>query len=97
MFRIGSDGNYNIAYTLEGEGNNINSIEYEDLDGDGSREVVVSWQLAARANVLSVYSLGPTGPRELIHTTYNKSYVLGDLNEDGRRELGAGRRARPPP
>mgnify|MGYP004462947035 FL=1 len=87
MFRIGSDGNYNIAYTLEGEGNNINSIEYEDLDGDGSREVVVSWQLAARANVLSVYSLGPTGPRELIHTTYNKSYVLGDLNEDGRREL----------
>lgn len=87
MFRAGSDGGYNIAYTIEGEGNNINSIEYEDLDGDGSREVVVSWQLAARANVLSVYTLSPTGPSELIHTTYNKSYILEDLNGDGRREL----------
>jgi len=87
LFRIGAGGTYNVSYILQGEGNNINSIAYVDLNGDGSKEVVVSWQLTARANVLSVYSLGLNEARELIHTTYNESYALSDLNRDGVKEL----------
>ena len=87
IFRMGSDGTYQIAYRLQGEGNNISSIAYRDLDGDGKLEVAVSWQLANRMYVLSVYSLGLSGATELIHTTYNESYVLADLNGDGLREL----------
>lgn len=87
LLRTGNDGAYNIAYKLEGEGTSVNSIAYQDLTGDGNKEVVVSWQLTTRANVLSVYELGPMGAVELAHTTYNESYVLADLNRDGRREL----------
>lgn len=87
LFRMGGDGAYKIAYTLQGEGNSINSIAYQDLDGDGYKEVVVSWQLTTRANVLSVYRLGPMGATELMHTTYNESYALADLDGDGYREL----------
>lgn len=87
LLRAGSDGTYNIAYKLEGEGTSINSISYQDLTGDGRKEVVISWQLTARANVLSVYELSPDGAEELAHTTYNENYVLADLEGDGRREL----------
>jgi len=87
LFRMGSSGTYNVSYILQGEGNNVNSIAYVDLNGDGAKEVVVSWQLTARANVLSVYALGLNEARELIHTTYNESYALSDLNRDGVKEL----------
>lgn len=87
LFRKIGDGDYNIAYILEGEGNNIDSISYEDMDADGRKEVVVSWQLTARANVLSVYRLGMSGAEELIHVTYNEGYILADLDGNGNREL----------
>ena len=87
IFRMGSDGTYQIAYRIQGEGNNVGSIAYRDLDGDGILEVVVSWQLANRVYVLSVYALGPAEATELVHSTYNESYVLADLNGDGLREL----------
>ena len=88
LFRRGGDGTYNIAYTLEGEGNNIDSIYYEDMDGDGRKEVVVSWQLTARANVLTVYALGKTNEAtELLRVTYNENYALLDLDGDGLKEL----------
>ncbi len=87
LFRVDSDGTYQVAYTIQGEGNNINSIYYEDLNGDGAKEVVVSWQLTARANVLSVYALELHETEELARTTYNESYDLSDLNGDGIKEL----------
>lgn len=87
FFRKTSSGSYNVSYVLEGEGNNIYSIAYEDLDGDGRKEVVVSWQLTAQANVLSVYGLGSAGAAELIRVTYNESYSLSDLDGDGSREI----------
>jgi hypothetical protein len=87
LFRLGDDGEYEVAYRLQGEGNSIESIAYEDMDGDGAVEVVVSWQLTSRAYVLSVYDLGRDEASELIHTTYNENYVLVDLNEDGYKEL----------
>ncbi len=87
LFQPGDDGVFQVAYILQGEGSNINSITYEDLDGDGGKEVVVSWQLTSRANVLSVYALHAQEADEWIHTTYNESYALADLDRDGVKEL----------
>lgn len=84
---MGSDGTYQIAYRIQGEGNNVGSIAYRDLDGDGILEVVVSWPVGQRVYVLSVYALGPAEATELVHSTYNESYVLADLNGVRRREL----------
>ena len=39
IFRMGSDGTYQIAYRIQGEGNNVGSIAYRDLDGDGIVEI----------------------------------------------------------
>lgn len=86
FFQSGSDGSYEVVWILQGEGNNINSIAYDDLDGNGEKEVVVSWQLTSRANVLTVYTLG-LEPEEILRTTYNESYSLADLDRDSLNEL----------
>ena len=87
FFRKASGGEYNVSYVLEGEGNNIYSIAYEDLDGNGRKEVIVSWQLTTQANVLTVYSMSPAGVVELLRVTYNESYNLCNLDGSGCREL----------
>lgn len=87
LFRQGEDHAYRQVHMLAGEGTTINSVAYEDLTGDGSRELIVSWQLSAGVHILSAYSLSGTGANELMSTTYNESYTTADLDRDGSREL----------
>lgn len=87
LFRQGEDHVYRQIHMLAGEGTTINSVAYEDLTGDGSRELIVSWQLSAGVHILSAYSLSGTGANELMSTTYNESYTTADLDRDGSREL----------
>ncbi|MBD5099443.1 MAG: hypothetical protein HDT35_07875 [Clostridiales bacterium] len=87
LFRQGEDQTYRKAHILSGEGTTINSVAYEDLTGDGSREMIVSWQLSAGVHILSAYSFSGAGANELMSTTYNEAYTTVDLDQDGSREL----------
>lgn len=87
LFRRGSDGIYRRAYTVEGDGTSINSVAYEDVTGDGALELVVSWQMSAKMNILTVHALDVSGAIELMNTTYNEGYLTVDLNGDGAREI----------
>ena len=87
LFRQGEDHTYRQAHILSGEGTTINSVAYEDLTGDGSREMIVSWQLSAGVHILSAYSFSGAGANELMSTTYNEAYTTVDLDRDGSREL----------
>lgn len=48
---------YNVSAMLEGDGSGIYQIDYVDLNGEGYKEVVVSWQMSTGAYLLGVYSL----------------------------------------
>lgn len=87
LFRQGSDQVYRPSVILEGAGTSINSVAYEDLTGDGSRELIVSWQLSAGVHSLSVYGFGVNSANELMSVTYNEGYMTADLDEDGSQEL----------
>lgn len=87
LFRQGADGVYRRAYTLEGDGSSINSVLYSDVTGDGSRELIVSWQLGTGVHVLSAYSLTSDGAHELMNATYNEAYIAEDLDGDGDQEV----------
>lgn len=87
LFRRGSDDAYRLAYTVAGDGNSINSVVYEDVDGDGSRELIVSWQISTKVHMLTVHALGASGAVELMSTTYNEGYVAADMNGDGAAEI----------
>ena len=87
LFRQGSDQRYRQSAILAGAGTSINSVAYEDLTGDGSREIIVSWQLSTGVHSLSVHSFGINSANELMSATYNEGYITVDLDEDGGQEL----------
>lgn len=87
VFRQKSDKSYEIAYTLDGDGLSVNSVDYMDLDGDGRKEIVVSWQMGTRQYILTPYQFTETEALELAAITYNQGYVGCDLDGDGCREL----------
>ena len=87
VFRRTGEDDYRLVYTLEGEGTSINSVAYEDLTGDGSREMIVSWQMGAGVHTLAAYALNLLDSNELMSVTYNEGYLASDLDKDGDREL----------
>lgn len=87
LFRQGSDHAYRQIHMLSGEGNSINSVTYEDLTGDGSREIIVSWQLSGGVHILAAYNLTGSEADELMSTNYNETYMVVDLDRDGGQEI----------
>lgn len=87
LFRQGSDNTYRQIQMLSGEGNSINSVAYEDLTGNGSREIIVSWQLSGGVHILSAYNLTGSEVDELMSTTYNETYMVADLDNDSCQEI----------
>ena len=87
LFRKGSDNTYRQVHMLSGEGNSINSVTYEDLTGDGIREIIVSWQLSNGVHILAAYNVSGTEAAELMSAAYNETYIVTDLNGDGSGEI----------
>ena len=87
VFRRTGEDDYRQVYTLEGEGSSINSVAYEDLTGDGSMEMIVSWQMGAGVHSLAAYALNQTDSNELMSVVYNETYLTTDMDQDGDREL----------
>lgn len=90
LFRKGADNNYRLTYVVEGDGTSINSVTYEDVTGDGTLDLIVSWQMSAKVHILSAYALLDAGVSELMSTTYNESYLVADLDQDGLKEIVVG-------
>ena len=100
--RYGQD-EYRLSGMIEGEGAAIYRVDFADLNGQGIREAVVSWQLGTGLYQLGVYTLDglareaessapvSADPKELIATQLLLSaysrYTLLDMNRDTRTEV----------
>ena len=80
------EDSYELTSIIESSGTAIDSVQYEDLTGNGHQEIIVGWRVSMDLQALAVYSLEPDGARELMRTNYVK-YAVADLNKDGKREL----------
>lgn len=87
IFRRNADDSYDVTHTIEGDGLDIQSVKYVDLDGDGGKEIVVSWRMGARQFLLTPYHLTPAGAMQLAEISYNHGYIDCDLDQDSLREL----------
>jgi len=86
IFTQTETGLYETAVIIAEEGNAIHSIEYRDLNGDGTVEVLVGWQISADMQMLSVYQLTDFQKTELLTTDFTK-YLLCDLTGSGTDTL----------
>ncbi len=85
IFRAVEDG-YQLAGRIDGSGTSIHSFLYEDMNGDGIQELVVSWSVSAEVQAMSVYMLEDLEPVQVMSTSYAR-YTLADMDSDDDQEL----------
>lgn len=96
------ENGYEIAGVIQEGGASIARVDYEDLNGDGLREIIVGWRMTggdaaknqsedkaaerALTQLVSVYSIERYSCQKVLETQYNR-YVLTDLDSTGYPEL----------
>lgn len=84
IFRTAGDAYEQVA-AIEGSGTTINSIRYVDMNGDGRREILVSWRVSTEMQALEVYTLEDL-TTAMMYAPYAR-YTVADLDSDGIQEL----------
>ena len=87
VFRQNSEGAYEAATIISGDGLAVNSVVYCQLDDTPVQEMVISWQMSGAVYALSVYSLNNYTATELLSVASYTRYSVGDLDRDNRGEL----------
>lgn len=82
----GKEDTYEQSALIEGSGTAIYSIDYQDLDGDGCKELAVGWKAAAELQMLEVCALQFGEVETLLQTNYVR-YMIQDLDQDQKQEL----------
>lgn len=81
-----TDGTYRTADVIEGDGTAIESILYEDLDGDSVSELIVGWQMTAALRHMTIYSIRDYQHVPLAQSDYTE-IVVNDMNSDGNKDV----------
>ena len=83
-----TNGQWERTADVEGNGSDVYSVQIEDLDADGKKEIVVCWTTPENTRVMSLYVCGgkPFGIRRIGDCTYTQM-LLADLDEDSFIEI----------
>ena len=85
VYRLDGDDGYSLLCTIESSGTAVDSVYYQDLNGDGRRELIVGWRISADVQTLAAYSIEPE-PVALMSCGYSR-FSIQDLNGDGAPSL----------
>ena len=81
VFRLDTTDSYRLYCTVESSGAAVDSVYYQDLNGDGRRELIVGWRISADVQTLAAYSI-ESEPVALMSCGYSR-FSIQDLNSDG--------------
>jgi len=90
IYRLNEQGEFYLYVIIRGEGSSVGSVEYADLTGDGSNELIVLWQIGGDLQLLSVYTLREDSIRQAQTELLNadsSDFLVCDLDGDGVDEL----------
>ncbi|MCL2081506.1 MAG: VCBS repeat-containing protein [Oscillospiraceae bacterium] len=86
IYRLAGD-DYQEMGVISGDADNIDSIHYSDLDGDGLPEILVGWEVGGGTlKTLTVYKLTDGRVDEALATNYTELSVL-DIRASGQSDL----------
>jgi hypothetical protein len=86
IFRQTGGGSYELSARIEGAGDDIESIEYRDLLGDQSMELLISWQVTPMVHTLVAYSVEEGEAAELMRSGFTR-YLSFDITANGKTDL----------
>lgn len=75
---INYDDKGSTAYKLKGEGNNIERLEFHDVNGDGKKDIVLGTKAGADLHELTVYSHGKNRMHKEFTYSYSKLEIIQD-------------------
>jgi len=81
------DGDYVVADTIEGIGTEIESVRYVDMDGNGTKEMVIGWQMGSALRYMSIYTLSGFHHQELVSGVEYTDMTVFDITGDGTDDL----------
>ncbi len=90
---IKADDTWSVAYNIEGEGSDLYSIDFRDLNGDKVPEFIVLWDsfINSRSHTLSVYmqtkSDGAFALEKTGRSITMNDYIAVDIDSDKSDEL----------
>ena len=89
FFTKSDEDTYTASAVVEGTGSSIYRVDYVDLNGNGSKEVVVSWQMNTGAYLLGAYSLEEVMDRNVQQAVAYSSSLNGAVSLPKRDALRA--------
>ncbi|MDR0905981.1 MAG: VCBS repeat-containing protein [Oscillospiraceae bacterium] len=89
IFRVAGD-DYEVADIIEGVGSGIESIRYIDMDGDGTTELLVGWQMGAALRHMTLYSERGFKHMNIAEADYS-TLTVSDMSGDGLPDVAASR------
>ena len=81
VYRLDGNDSYRLLCTIESSGTAVDSVYYQDLNGDGRRELIVGWRISAEVQTVAVYTVARE-PVVLMSSGYSR-FSIQDLNGDG--------------
>lgn len=82
-----NDSAYELAATIPCSGSAVGNVEYADLDGSGSLELLITCQVSEAVTQALQGIRYRNGQTEALLTVPCGQYVLTDLNHDGAKEI----------
>lgn len=86
-------GDWSVIYNIEGNGSDVYSINFSDLNGDKTPEFIVLWDIISnsQSHVLSVYEIRSSSSEfslsEANKTITMNDYITVDIDTNGEEEL----------
>ncbi len=93
------DGNWSVVSNIKGRGDDIYEVNFADINGDGIKEIVISWNSTSQVELANMSDFGSSRNRTMTIYSYNgSSFTLiktevftkafvDDLNGDNADEL----------
>ena len=76
------DGDYTVAEIIEGVGTEIESVRYVDMDGDGTMELVIGWQMGPALRYMEIYSISDFYKEQLVSGVEYSEITVFDISGD---------------
>ena len=81
------NGDWSVAANTTLSGTNIERVDFGDLDGDGSEEVIIAWNIyGAPETRLSVFSMVGLEPKGIFEQRYT-DFCVYDMDTNGSDDL----------